>query len=322
MNKFRKLITTVFEKSGIDKCIDERKVNLYLEKLRNPRRKILKGSKAHLFIANTIREANPAALAKIGDVECAALSWHLGIGRFYKYTWATPSYGQLGLKEQAGVFPKSEEIYHRFCDLLLERIEDIDTCAVWFNPGESEIIGDYCPHSTFIELTSLEPYYYADNPWSFELAGKKILVIHPFADSIQNQYRKRDEIWCMYPKILPEFKLLTLKSPYGFSHTDFSDWFEMLAWLENQIEGIRKSEDFDLALIGCGAAGIPLASYVKRLGKIGIHMGGPIQILFGIMGRRWDNRIFFRNLYNPSWVRPQSKEKPPESDIVDGGGYW
>ena len=322
MKKFRKLITTLFEQSGIDKCIDERKVNLYLEKLRNARCKILKGSKAHLFIANTIRDANPAALGKIGDIECAALSWHLGIKRFYKYTWTTPTYGQLGLKEQAGVFPKSEDIYHRFCDLLLERLKDIDLCAVWFNPGESNITKKYCLHSTLSELTALEPYFYPENPWSFELAGKTILVIHPFADSIQNQYCRRDQIWPSHLKILPEFKLLTLKSPYGFSSNDFSNWFEMLTWLENKTEEIFKSDKFDVVLIGCGAAGIPLASFVKGLGKIGIHMGGPLQILFGIKGKRWDSREFFRNLYNPSWVRPQPEERPLESDAVDGGGYW
>ena len=188
MNKFRKVITTVFEKTGIDNCIDERKVNLYLEKFRNPTRKIFKGNKAHTFIANTIRKAKPAAFGKIGDIECTALSWHLEIGRFYKYTWTSPTYGQLGLYEQAGVFPKSKEIYHRFCDLLLDRLKDIDACALWFNPGESELTKKNCPHSTFIELTSLEPYFNTENPWSLELAGKKILVIHPFADSIHNQF--------------------------------------------------------------------------------------------------------------------------------------
>ncbi len=322
MKKSRRLITTVFEKSGIDNFIDERKVNKLLEKLRNLSRKILKSNKAHYFIANMIRNANPAAFGKIGDIECAALSWHLGIERFYKYTWTAPTYGQLGLKEQAGVFPKSEDNYHRFCDLLLERLKDIDGCALWFNPGEAKIVEQYCPHAAFIELTSLEPYYDANNPWSFEFSGKTILVVHPFAQSIQNQYRRRDEVWRRHPKILPEFKLLTLKSPYGFSHNDFSNWFEMLTWLESQVEEIHKTEGFDIALIGCGAAGLPLAAYIKSLGKIGIHMGGPTQILFGIKGRRWDTQNFFRNLYNQSWVRPLPDEKPPESEIVDGGGYW
>ena len=322
MKILRRLITTVFEKTGIDNCIDERRVNLTLEKLRNPSRRILKDRAAHIFIADTIRKENPVALGKIGDIECAALSWHLGIGRFYKYIWTTPTYGQLGLKEQAGVFPKSEDIYHRFCDLFLERLKDIDVCALWFNSGEAIVTNKYIPKATFVELTSFEPYFNSENPWSKELANKSVLVIHPFADSIQNQYCRRDEVWRLHPKILPQFKLLTLKSPYGFSHNEFSDWFEMLAWLENQIEEIHKREGFDVALIGCGAAGIPLAAFIKRLGRIGIHMGGPTQIFFGIKGKRWDTRAFYKNLYNPSWVKPQPKEKPPESSTVDDGGYW
>ncbi len=322
MNKVRSLFTNALIKTGIDRHIDEREINYYLEKWRWPTRKILKGRAAHSYIASLIRKNEPVAMGKIGDIECSALAWHLGNRKFYKYTWASPTYGQLGLKEQAGVFPKSEDIYHRFCDLLLDRLKHIDVFALWFNPGEGMVASKNRPHAAFVELTSLEPYFIPEYPWSEELANKTILVIHPFAHSIQNQYRRKELIWRSYPKILPKIKLLTIKSPYGFSHNEFSDWFEMLAWLENQIDEIHKREGFDIALIGCGAAGLPLAAYIKSLGKIGIHMGGPTQILFGIKGRRWDTRTFYRNLYNSSWVRPQPDEKPPESDTVDDGGYW
>ena len=34
--------------------------------------------------------------------------------------------------------------------------------------------------------------------------------------------------------------------------------------------------------------GLPLAVYAKRLGKVGFHMGGDLQVLFGIKGKRYD----------------------------------
>ena len=45
--------------------------------------------------------------------------------------------------------------------------------------------------------------------------------------------------------------------------------------------------DFDVALIGAGAYGLFLATECKRLGKVGIHIGGATQLLFGILGKRW-----------------------------------
>ena len=41
--------------------------------------------------------------------------------------------------------------------------------------------------------------------------------------------------------------------------------------------------DFEVALIGCGAYGLPLAAHVKRLGKKAVHLGGATQNLV------WDN---------------------------------
>lgn len=40
--------------------------------------------------------------------------------------------------------------------------------------------------------------------------------------------------------------------------------------------------DYDIALIGCGAYGFPLAAHIKRSGKKAVHLGGALQLLFGI----------------------------------------
>ena len=41
-------------------------------------------------------------------------------------------------------------------------------------------------------------------------------------------------------------------------------------------------KNFDIALIGCGAYGFPLAAFVKGIGKKAVHIGGPLQLFFGI----------------------------------------
>lgn len=64
--------------------------------------------------------------------------------------------------------------------------------------------------------------------------------------------------------------------------TPYKDWFEALEKMKNDIAKI----DFDVAIIGCGAYGLPLAGYIKEeLHKKSIHIGGGTQLLFGIKGK-------------------------------------
>ena len=81
-------------------------------------------------------------------------------------------------------------------------------------------------------------------------------------------------------------------------------------------------KEFDVAIIGAGAYGFPLAAYVKSLGKQAIQMSGATQILFGIRGKRWDEHPLISKFYNDSWVRPLKSETPPEIKKVEGGSYW
>ena len=80
--------------------------------------------------------------------------------------------------------------------------------------------------------------------------------------------------------------------------------------------------DFDVALIGCGAYGMPLAANLKKAGKQAIHMGGVLQIMFGIKGKRWDSDPIVSKLYNASWIRPSDSEKPGIANKIEGGCYW
>ena len=54
-------------------------------------------------------------------------------------------------------------------------------------------------------------------------------------------------------------------------------------------EAMKKN--FDVAIIGCGAYGFPLAAKLKQAGKIVIHLGGATQLLFGIIGRPGNFKI-------------------------------
>ena len=67
---------------------------------------------------------------------------------------------------------------------------------------------------------------------------------------------------------------------------------------------------------------MPLAKRLKDKGVIAIVMGGAIQILFGIKGRRWDSHSIISSFYNDDWVYPSQDEVPNGALEIEGGCYW
>lgn len=86
-------------------------------------------------------------------------------------------------------------------------------------------------------------------------------------------------------------------------------------------------QDYNICLIGAGAYGFPLAAHVKRQGKKAVHLGGSLQLLFGIIGKRWENPNYNKHydyaaLINEYWVRPGAKFQPKNSKKVEEACYW
>lgn len=152
------------------------------------------------------------------------------------------------------------------------------------------------------------------------------LKIHDGRDIlIQQQYLKGTNLF-EDERVLPRFEtLLTLEAVQSASGTPtrFENWFEAL---DAMCSDISKME-FDVALIGAGAYGMPLAAHVKKLGKKAVHMGGVTQILFGIIGRRWEKPIPggyppLTRFVNDHWTRPLPEETPLSFRSVSSGDYW
>lgn len=221
----------------------------------------------------------------------------------------------------AGFFPNDPQLVPRFHAVMQDACREVDYLGIWQHPCEDYFITHYCDSlkGTCL-LKAIEPWN-AKNPWSVALAGKKVLVVHPFEDSIWSQYQYREKLF-PNPDILPEFTLKTLKAVQtaGTAVDDrFTDWFEALDWMCRECEKI----DFDIALVGCGAYGFPLAAHIRKLGKQVVHFGGSLQILFGIRGRRWDELDpVVSAMYNEYWHYPLDSERPKGAAGVEGGTYW
>lgn len=265
------------------------------------------------IIKETIQSAKPAMVARCGATEMRCVGEFLATDTFSDTI-------KREITELSGVFPASEDFLRKFCRFYMDCVGQSDILALWGVGAESKVVKAKCSEDTkFVQLTALEPYYF-EKPWSVVLRGKKVLVIHPFEESIRKQYKNRKKIFSNQ-EVLPEFASLTciraVQSIAG-QKTQFETWFDALDYMKNQI----KQVDFDVAIIGAGAYGLPLAAYVKQLGKIAIQMSGSTQILFGIKGKRWENIPEVSKLFNEYWIRPAENETPKKSEKVEGGSYW
>lgn len=224
----------------------------------------------------------------------------------------------------SGFFPPIVDMGIKFKDLVLTSIPSADVMGVWMLPFEDYYLRKYGKKDLVTTyLLDLEPWSAPENPWSAALQGKKVLVIHPFTETIQEQYKKREMI---FPgtNILPKFELKTLKAVQtiaGEKDERFETWFDALEWMYQEALKI----DFDVAIIGCGAYGFPLAAKLKQAGKQAIHLAGATQLLFGIKGKRWEENDAFayvQKFFNDTWVYPSEADKPRQANKVEGGCYW
>lgn len=277
--------------------------------------------KTNQWIADKIKSGDSFMVARFGNTELSVMTSVLKKRLLGNSPETQARFDEWfeWLGEGAGFFPMDPKLADTFTDLMLDSCKEVDVLAMWHCWMDDYVITEYMPHVKLSFLNYIEPWRCTE-PWTTALKGKKVLVIHPFEESIQEQYRRRELI---FPgtEILPEFELKTLKAVQtiaGEKDERFENWFEALDYMYGQAMNI----EFDLAIIGCGAYGFPLAAKLKAAGKQVIHMGGATQILFGIKGRRWVDNPRAGLKFNDAWVYPKESETPRNSRVVEEGCYW
>ena len=278
---------------------------------------VLDASAGNSFIANKINAEAPFLAGRIGTTELYLLLHYLHYKRKKKIPWSD-YHGQI-IWQQSGIFPATENSLRSFCDVYMDAIKQTDVMGVWNDFGEDEVLRRYAKRVDLIPLQSLEPYFF-DGPWSKMLAGKKVLVVHPFTDSIYHQYVNNREFLFKDPAVLPPFEIKVVKAVQAqvFNPTGFQSWQEIF----NHLKASILQQEFDIAIIGAGGYGLPLAAWIKALGKQAIHMGGATQILFGVKGKRWEEREEFSSFFNNYWCNPSVSELPKQAVLLEGGAYW
>lgn len=293
-----------------------------------PSRMLISNHDASDRIYEAIKSGHPFMVARMGGVEqrlimnCLALQF--GLVPDIKKENLLKLIQNAGFFLQENTNDSVNDVNYsceHFSELCLNALNDCDIYVLWNNYGDEYIIKNYLKkNGCLCNPEILEPWYDAKEPWSRALEGKNVLFIHPLAELMLSQYKYRDKL---FPgtNILPSFNLKCLKAVQtiaGNRDPRFKDWFEALDWMHTEAQKI----EYDVAIIGCGAYGLPLAAMLKHDSKQAILMGGATQLFWGIKGKRWTDRPFFQKLFNEYWVFPDEADRPKNYEKIEQGCYW
>jgi hypothetical protein len=279
--------------------------------------RILEPFESQELIAEAINRDSPLMIGRMGSGEVSCINQYLRQKYHISKDYTNNMYRTM--INNVGCFPTKREVLDTFAKVYLDSIPHVDISGI-FSYGDIEgyLLNHLAHKKVYTRLISLDPLV-NNNPWTKALENKKVLVIYPLSETIKVQYEKRHLIH-KDNNILPEFKKLsTMKTIQSLGgNDDFKDWNHALQFMYNEIP----KYDFDIALIGAGGYGYPLAAFVKKMGKKAIHLGGITQMMFGIKGKRWVEDTKYKDCFNEHWVYPLESDRPENFKKVENGCYW
>ena len=285
-------------------------------------------------IAQVVRTGSPFFIGRNGSTEQAALRFWFTYRKIGGQPW--PYELKQNLNVGAGVWPKTDESLDAWVKEYMETLGLLDGVAAgWYRPladSESAILDFTAPNAFRTPLRSLEPYYAIPNHrWTRHLAGKRVAVVSSFYESVPSQVENSMAIWqgAKEPEtILPPSTTWVPIRTFFTKEVSMGDQTEWPPEIHNWDQAADyivkkvKASGASIALIGCGGLGMIIAGRLRKAGISAVVLGGSIQVLFGIKGRRWATHDVISKFWGPAWVWPTDAETPRGSYEIEGACYW
>ena len=281
----------------------------------------------------TISSSNKKIIELLEKNEPFLIS-RLGIGAETYLTYQYLSRSKINfnylnaLNNNAGIYNVNKTLKN-YLDLYSECIKNSDYLACFVSSIVNEqnfFINKY--NLNILHSRVLEPFYSClenEKPWSQYLINKKVLVISPFVESFKKQLNNNFQIFKdPNKKIFLDGQQFIFYKSYqtsGGNHLH-NDWFETYNFMKNDITNI----DFDIALVSCGGYGLLLCNHIKStMNKSAIYIGGGLQLLFGVRGKRWESNQMWNNIIrenDTNFIKPSGDEIMKNNNNIEGGCYW
>lgn len=281
------------------------------------------------LMSDALRTGTGFALAKLGVTETKGLIWNL-------LNIQQSRNCQL-LHVESGVFPADKKYMSSWMDAYRDRSQELDIAAfpltleTWLLSKQLWPSQHVC-HPRLTEPFGLCPQRHLQDPdigkdWCYTklFANKRILIINPIASFLASRATKSifEDVWQDRAFWWEPAEVLAFDIPNGIAPETRKEFGNSHNLFKHISEGLhQRSAQFDIALIGAGSYGIPIASEIKRLNKIAIVMGGHLQMVFGVYGNRWLALPNWQSIINNQWVRPPERYRPSTYLFQDNGCYW
>lgn len=230
----------------------------------------------------------------------------------------------------AGVFPATPEFLLRYNEIYVESVGALDSVGLFLEGDDMEsMIVRHYRLTRLIHFQDQEPDRATDGAAGAcflpHLRGARVLLVCPFAELLRDRATAEtyEAVWSKLGKrwFEPE-SVDALEFPYGVAASTRARYADALGLLDE----VRKELDrrtYDVALIGAAGLAIPLAAHAKSRGKVAIDLGGHLQIVFGVIGKRWRAWPDWRQRYfNAHWIDMPERYRPDQAGVCDDGAYW
>tara|TARA_E500000178_G_scaffold350886_1_gene410748 strand:+ start:6858 stop:8537 length:1680 start_codon:yes stop_codon:yes gene_type:complete len=234
------------------------------------------------------------------------------------------------MKNNAGIKLSQEDSVIYYSNLYLSAFDNCDFLGAWEPQGDyighiaqsHAFMQNYYRTRTFIWAYTFDIFHYIYNqPWTQALQKKRILLISPFQETLQEQIPIRRFIYDNVD-LFPNCEFITLKPPQTQADQPSSEFAVEFDKFKTNVNELL--DDFDVALVSCGGYANPICSHIYSKGKSAIYVGGVLQMYFGILGNRWlkERPDIVKLFYNSYWKRPKVSERPMNYNKVENGCYW
>jgi len=281
------------------------------------------------YIIDLINKNEPFFISRLGGE----------ITNSYNYVIEKKLFYSPSLNRNAGIYHKTVLDIEKYYQLYYSSVMISNAISVFITLPDIKKYEEYFMNNIGkpgLIYQVLEPFYIIlenEKPWSHYLLGKKVLVVSPFVDSFQKQISNNFKMFKNKDKdnkdnnendiFLPNQEFVFYKSfnTLAGNHVH-RNWIETFNIMCQDIEKL----EFDIALVSCGGYGLPLCNFIKtNMKKSAIYVGGGLQLLFGVIGKRWlSNQTILKIIKenNTQFIRPSDDEIVKNVGIVEGGCYW
>jgi hypothetical protein len=288
----------------------------------------------HEFVAAVraaVAQAAPLAVAKVGNNEGNLLLYARlptdGPARTARRAFERHLLRTLPV---SGLFPLEPDYIRDFAAHFGRALAWVDWVGVGLHgaPDTAQILHTYPTSGRVMDYLDQEPERMMPTCeaccWLPALQDKRVLLVNSLADFLAARANRGcfEAVWANTGKrwFAPR-QVDALEFPYGFLAQTQATYGTLDRLLEAVIADMGQ-HDYDVALIGAGAMSLPLAVAAKQQGKVGIALGGHLQVLFGVLGNRWRNAPDYQPYFNAAWTDVPADLVPVNTHLYENSAYW